>query len=92
MEAKTLNSIRTEDVAEALWEMRTRLGVPNEILTDQGSQFVGDLAREDNSLLSITGIKTTPRHAQGNVYGYQTDTASNNTNKTTGSAGFALAK
>ena len=66
VEAKPLRSIKTEDVAEALWEMWTRLGVPKEILTDRGSQFVSELAQEVNKFLSIRGLQTTPYHAQGN--------------------------
>ena len=66
VEAKPLKTIRSDEVAEALWEMWTRLGVPKEILTDNGSQFVGELAKEVNHLLCVKGITTSPRHAQGN--------------------------
>ena len=66
MEAKPLKSITAEVVSETLWEMWTRLGVPREVLTDCGSQFVGNLATEVNKLLSIKGIHTTPWHPQGN--------------------------
>lgn len=66
VEAKPLKSIKAEDVAEALWEIWTRLGIPREILTDNGSQFVGSLANEVNRLLSVRGLRTTPRHAQCN--------------------------
>jgi hypothetical protein len=66
VEAKPLKSIKTEEVAEALWEMWTRLGVPKEILTDRGTQFVSQLAEEVNKFLSIKGLHTTPYHAQGN--------------------------
>lgn len=66
VEAKPLKTAKSEEVAEALWEMWSRLGVPREILSDRGSQFVGDMAKEVNQLLCIRGISTTPRHAQGN--------------------------
>eukprot|EP00745_Piridium_sociabile_P045225 TRINITY_DN9715_c0_g1_i3.p2 TRINITY_DN9715_c0_g1~~TRINITY_DN9715_c0_g1_i3.p2 ORF type:complete len:489 (-),score=73.55 TRINITY_DN9715_c0_g1_i3:457-1923(-) len=66
VEAKPLMSAKAEEVSEALWEMWTHLGVPREILTDRGSQFVGDLAKEVNRLLCIKGLKTSPRHAEGN--------------------------
>ena len=66
VEAKPLKTIKSEEVAENLWEIWTRLGVPKEILTDNGSQFVGELAKEVNHLLCVKGISTSPRHAQGN--------------------------
>lgn len=65
-EAKPLKNMTAEDVAEALWEIWARLGVPKEILTDRGSQFVGNLAEEVNRLLNIKGLRTTPYHPQGN--------------------------
>ena len=66
VEAKPLKTAKAEEVAEALWEIWTRVGVPKEILTDRGSQFVGDLANEVNRLLCVKGLTTTPYHAQGN--------------------------
>ncbi|XP_070188629.1 uncharacterized protein [Littorina saxatilis] len=45
-EATPLPSIEAERVAEALWEMYTRVGVPSEVLTDRGSQFVSDLMNQ----------------------------------------------
>jgi len=39
-EAVPLKDIQTETVAEALVNMFTRVGVPKEILSDQGSQFL----------------------------------------------------
>ena len=66
VEAKPLKTTKTEEVVETLWEMWTRLGIPKEVLTDQGTQFVGNLSTEVNRLLSIKGIRTSPRHAQCN--------------------------
>ena len=66
VEAKPLRSATSEEVAEALLEMWSRLGVPREVLTDRGSQFVGELATEVNRLLSIKGLSTSPWHPQGN--------------------------
>nr|KAG5692084.1 hypothetical protein BaRGS_029544 [Batillaria attramentaria] len=65
-EATPLPSIEAERVAEALWEMWTRLGVPREVLTDNGTQFVSELMQEVNRLLCIRGLTTTPYHAQCN--------------------------
>nr|KAG5692640.1 hypothetical protein BaRGS_003530 [Batillaria attramentaria] len=46
--------------------MWTRLGVPREVLTDNGTQFVSELMQEVNRLLCIRGLTTTPYHAQCN--------------------------
>nr|KAG5697202.1 hypothetical protein BaRGS_028938 [Batillaria attramentaria] len=64
--AVPLPSIEAERVAEALWEMWTRLGVPREVLTDNGAQFASELMSEVNRLLCIRGLTTTPYHAQCN--------------------------
>ena len=45
-EAIALPSIETEHVAEALVEMFSRVGVPDEMLTDYGSQFTSEIMKE----------------------------------------------
>ena len=52
-EAVPLKKIDTETVAEALVDIFSRLGVPEEILSDLGTQFVSDCMREVTRLLSI---------------------------------------
>ncbi len=42
----------------------SRVGVPKEILTDQGSNFTSKLLSEIYKLLNVRGITTTPYHAQ----------------------------
>lgn len=42
-EAFALKSVDTENVAEALMTMFSRVGVPKEILTDQGTNFTSKL-------------------------------------------------
>ena len=42
-EAVALLGIETERVAEALVEMFSRVGIPDEMLTDCGSQFTADV-------------------------------------------------
>lgn len=42
----------------------TRVGVPEEILTNQGTNFTSGLLVEVYSLLQIKPIKTTPYHPQ----------------------------
>ena len=65
-DALPLKSIRAKAVAEALFTMWSRVGVPEEVLTDRGSQFEGELMAEVNKLLSVHHLKTTPYHPQTN--------------------------
>ncbi|GFN96980.1 gypsy retrotransposon integrase-like protein 1 [Plakobranchus ocellatus] len=45
-EAVPLRKIDTESVAEALVDINSRLGVPEEVLSDQGTQFISDCMKE----------------------------------------------
>ena len=65
-EAVALKDIRASTVASALWEMWTRLGVPDSMITDQGSQFTGKLMKEINEFLQINHKITAPFHPQSN--------------------------
>ena len=65
-EAVPLKNIDTETVAEALVDIFSRLGVPEEILSDLGRQFVSDYMREVTRLLSIKQPTTTPYHPMCN--------------------------
>ena len=65
-EATPLRHINTESVAEALFTMWSRTGVPVSVLTDRGTQFTSDVMEQVMRLLSIKGVKTTPYHAQCN--------------------------
>ena len=65
-EAIALPSIETERVAEALVEMFSRVGVPDEMLTDCGSQFTSEIMKEVARLLSLQQLTTTAFHAQCN--------------------------
>ncbi|XP_072166477.1 uncharacterized protein [Diadema setosum] len=65
-EAIALPSIETERVAEALVEMFSRLGLPDEILSDRGAQFTSELMRELGRLLSVKQLNTTPYHPMCN--------------------------
>ena len=61
-DAVPLRSISTEEVAEGLVSMYSRLGVPEEILSDLGTQYVSECMREVSRLLSIKQLTTTPYH------------------------------
>ena len=63
-EAIALPSIETERVAEALVEMFSRVGVPDEMLTDCGSQFTSEIMKEVARLLSLQQLTTSAFHAQ----------------------------
>ena len=61
-EAVPLRSIETTRVAGAMVDVFTRVGIPREILIDQGSQFTSELMHEIRRLLSIRQLTTTPYH------------------------------
>ena len=63
-EAVPLRSVDAEHVAEELVKLFTRVGVPAEILTDQGSNFMSQLLREVYRLLHVEPIRTSPYHPQ----------------------------
>lgn len=65
-EAVPLKRIDSTHVADALWEIWTRVGIPEEILTDRGAQFTSDVMKQVHQLLSAKGTTTTPYHAQCN--------------------------
>ena len=65
-EAVPLKNIDTETVAEALVDIFSRLGIPEDILSDLGTQFVSDCMKEVARLLSIKQLTTTPYHPMCN--------------------------
>ena len=65
-EAIALTSIETERVADALVEMFSRVSVPDEMLTDCGSQFTSEIMKEVAKLLSLQQLTTSALHAQCN--------------------------
>ena len=65
-EAAPLKRIDTKTVAEALVDIYSRLGVPEEILSDQGTQFISDCMKEVCRFLGVTQSTTTPYHPMCN--------------------------
>ena len=53
-----------QHVTEELVKLFSRVGVPSDILTDQGSNFTSKLLSEVYSLLHIQPIRTSPYHPQ----------------------------
>ena len=65
-EAIPLKSVTTKAVAEGMVEIFARTGIPLQLLTDQGSQFVGYLVAHLCRDLHIDKVKTAPYHPECN--------------------------
>lgn len=65
-EAIPMKGISTEEVADKLFEVYCRMGIPKRIHTDRGGQFTSELLKEINRLLMIRHTMSSPYHAQGN--------------------------
>ncbi|GFN89325.1 Pol polyprotein [Plakobranchus ocellatus] len=65
-EAVPIQKIDTETVAEAIVDICSRLGVPKEVLSDQGTQSMSDCMREVCCLLGIKQKVSTPYHPMCN--------------------------
>ncbi|XP_073764991.1 uncharacterized protein [Danio rerio] len=63
-EAVVLRNISAKSVAEALFCIISRVGIPKEILTDQGTAFMSRTMRELYGLLGIKSIRTSVYHPQ----------------------------
>ena len=67
-EAVPLKNIETETVAEALLYIYSRLGIPDEVLSDLGTRkFVSKCMEEVSRLLSIKRLTTTPYYPICNI-------------------------
>ena len=63
-EAMALRKVDVGSVAEQLIQLFSRVGIPREILSDQGTSFMSQLLRELHNLLNIHPIHTSPYHPQ----------------------------
>ena len=63
-EAVPLKNIDAERIAEELVHIFSRMGIPQEILTDQGSNFQSKLLGELYNLLHVEALRTSPYHPQ----------------------------
>ena len=63
-EAVALRSIDAATIAEELVKIFSRVGIPHEILTDQGANFTSQLLTELYRMLHIRPIRTTSYHPQ----------------------------
>ena len=65
-EAVPLRIITARAISEAMLLVFSRIGLPLEMLSDQGSQFTGKLAKEVCKLLQIKQVRITAYHPQTN--------------------------
>ena len=65
-EAIPLRKTAASTVAEALCQVFARLGIPEEILSNQSSNFMSTLMSKVTDLLQIKRIRTSPYHPQTN--------------------------
>ena len=65
-EAIPLKSTTARAVAEGMMQVFARTGIPLQVLTDQGSQFVGSLVAHLCRDLHIDKVKTAPYHPECN--------------------------
>lgn len=63
-EAFPLRSTTSRDVVEALVELFSRTGIPEEILTDRGTNFTSALTKEFYTMMGIRSIRTSAYHPQ----------------------------
>ena len=61
-EAVPPKKITTEAVAEPVVDIYGRVGISEEVLTDQGPLFMSECMQEASRLLSIKGHSSTPYH------------------------------
>ena len=57
-----LRNIDAESVAEELVKLFARVGIPREILTDQGTNFTSQLLAKVYRLLNVKGLRSSPCH------------------------------
>ncbi|KAK3758007.1 hypothetical protein RRG08_058314 [Elysia crispata] len=65
-EAVPLREIRTSDVASALFNIFSRLGLPKQVLSDNGQQLVSKAVSEVMEMMGIERRLSTSYHAQSN--------------------------
>ena len=64
LEAMAIHSIEAEPIAEELVKLFARVGVPEEILTDQENNFTSSLLAKLYRMLHVHPIRTSPYHPQ----------------------------
>ena len=65
-EAIPLRDINASTVADALFEIGTRVGFPTTLCSDNGAQFTSEMFSQYMNLLGSRHIRSSPYHAAGN--------------------------
>ena len=65
-DAVPLRDVEAKTVERGMFEIMSRTGIPNTILTDQGSKFWGKVVRDLCRLMGVEQLKTSPYHPQCN--------------------------
>ena len=65
-EAVALKRVDAVTIAEALLGIWSRVGIPDEVLTDQGPQLVSEITKEFDRLLSVKHHKSSIYHPISN--------------------------
>ena len=65
-EVVALKNITSIDIAEALISIFARVGIPKEIISDRGPQFVSDLLSQVHRLIGVKPLFTMPYHPAAN--------------------------
>ena len=63
-EAVAMPSVEATRVAQELIKLFAQVGIPEEILTDQGTNFMSELLQDLYSALQIKRLRTSPYHPQ----------------------------
>ena len=63
-EAIPLKRVDAKTVVDSLLQVFSQVGIPEEILTDQGSYFMSNLMSELFKLLGVKHLRTAPYHPQ----------------------------
>ena len=63
-----LRDISSSSVAEALLGVFSRVGLPDRIHSDRGSQFTSEMIQDLYRLLSVTQSTTRPHHVMGDGF------------------------
>ena len=63
-EAVAMKNVDAEAVADELLKVFSRVGIPKEIMTDQGANFTSQLLSELYRLLHVKALRTSPYHPQ----------------------------
>lgn len=61
-EAFPLREVTAKQIATAMLRLFSQLGIPREVLTDQGPNFMSRTLKQVYQLLGIRRIRTTPYH------------------------------